>query len=77
MIETLLSLLWAQLETLRKDTAEAERPAQEVEQALSPDSRSSSSERHRADTASPSSRTSPYYNILHMFQQCRQEVVGD
>ncbi|WVZ82031.1 hypothetical protein U9M48_029343 [Paspalum notatum var. saurae] len=67
------------LETLRKDAAEMERPAQETEaeaeEALSPDSRPSSSKRHRAGTASPSSRTSPYRNILQVFQQCRQDAV--
>lgn len=59
-----------------------ERPAREeaeaeAEEALSPDSRPSSSKRHRAGTASPSSRTSPYRNILQVFQQCRQDVVGE
>lgn len=69
------------LETLRKDAAEVERPAregaEEGEEALSPDSRPSSSKRHRAGTASPSSRSSPYRNILHVFQQCRQDAVGE
>ncbi|CAD6337287.1 unnamed protein product [Miscanthus lutarioriparius] len=69
------------LETARKDAAEMERPAREeaeaeAEEALSPDSRPSSSKRHRAGTASPSSRSSPYRNILQVFQQCRQDVVG-
>ncbi|XP_066375422.1 uncharacterized protein [Miscanthus floridulus] len=66
------------LEALRKDAAEMERPArEEAEEELSPDSRPSSSKRHRAGTASPSSRTSPYRNILQVFQQCRQDVVGE
>ncbi|KAF8660869.1 hypothetical protein HU200_057459 [Digitaria exilis] len=68
------------LETIRKDAAETERPPREEEEAeevvLSPDSRPSSSKRHRAGTASPSSR-SPYRNILQVFQQCRQDVVGE
>lgn len=67
------------LETLRKDAAEAERPPREdaeAEGVVSPDSRPSSSKRHRAGTASPSSR-SPYRNILQVFQQCRQDVVGE
>ncbi|CAL5037425.1 unnamed protein product [Urochloa decumbens] len=67
------------LETLRKDAAEMERPPQEdAEEVVSPDSRPSSSKRHRAGTASPSSsRSSPYRNILQVFQQCRQDVVGE
>nr|CAB3469930.1 unnamed protein product [Digitaria exilis] len=69
------------LETIRKDAAETERPPREEAEAaeevvLSPDSRPSSSKRHRAGTASPSSR-SPYRNILQVFQQCRQDVVGE
>ncbi|KAJ1258518.1 hypothetical protein BS78_10G081500 [Paspalum vaginatum] len=63
------------LETLRKDAAEMREA--EAEEALSPDSRPSSSKRHRAGTASPSSRTSPYRNILQVFQQCRQDVAGE
>lgn len=68
------------LETLRKDAAETERPPREdaeAEEVMSPDSRPSSSKRHRAGTASPSSRSSPYRNILQVFQQCRQDVVGE
>jgi hypothetical protein len=71
------------LETLRKDAAEGERPPREDAEAeaegvvVSPDSRPSSSKRHRAGTASPSSRSSPYRNILQVFQQCRQDVVGE
>ncbi|CAL5051716.1 unnamed protein product [Urochloa decumbens] len=71
------------LETLRKDAAEMERPPPEdaeaeAEGVVSPDSRPSSSKRHRAGTASPSSsRSSPYRNILQVFQQCRQDVVGE
>ncbi|KAG0513368.1 hypothetical protein BDA96_10G095900 [Sorghum bicolor] len=68
------------LETLRKDAAEMERPAREeseAEEALSPDSRPSSSKRHRAGTASPSSRSSPYRNILQVFQQCRQDAAEE
>ncbi|CAO1947739.1 unnamed protein product [Urochloa humidicola] len=70
------------LETLRKDAAEMERPPREdaeaeAEEVVSPDSRPSSSKRHRAGTASPSSRSSPYRNILQVFQQCRQDVVGE
>ncbi|KAL6606846.1 hypothetical protein ACP70R_042499 [Stipagrostis hirtigluma subsp. patula] len=63
-------------ETLRKDAEGAERPPprQEPEaDAQSPESRPSSSKRHRAGTASPSSR-SPYRNILQVFQQCKQDV---
>lgn len=66
------------LETLWKDAApEMERPAREADEALSPESRPSSSKRHRSGTASPSSRSSPYRNILHVFQQCRQDAVGE
>ncbi|CAN6198379.1 unnamed protein product [Urochloa humidicola] len=70
------------LETLRKNAAEMERPPREdaeveAEEVVSPDSRPSSSKRHRAGTASPSSRSSPYRNILQVFQQCRQDVVGE
>ncbi|RLM55758.1 protein phosphatase 1 regulatory subunit 3F-like [Panicum miliaceum] len=68
------------LETLRKDAAETERPPREdaeAEEVMSPDSRPSSSKRHRGGTASPSSRSSPYRNILQVFQQCRQDVVGE
>ena len=66
------------LETLWKDAApEMERPAREADEALSPESRPSSSKRHRSGTASPSSRSSPYRNILQVFQQCRQDVVGE
>jgi len=68
------------LETRRKDAAETERPPREgaeAEEVMSPDSRPSSSKRHRAGTASPSSRSSPYRNILQVFQQCRQDVVGE
>ncbi|TVU04308.1 hypothetical protein EJB05_50124 [Eragrostis curvula] len=68
------------METIRKDAAETERPPQEEEEpepeVLSPDSRPSSSKRHRAGTASPSSK-SPYRNILQVFQQCRQDGVGE
>uniref|UniRef100_A0A0A9ED22 Uncharacterized protein n=1 Tax=Arundo donax TaxID=35708 RepID=A0A0A9ED22_ARUDO len=54
-------------ETLREE------PEAELQ---SPDSRPSSSKRPRAGTASPSSR-SPYRNILQVFQECRQDVVGE
>ena len=66
------------LEAMRKDAAEAERPPREESEAelQSPDSRPSSSKRHRAGTASPSPR-SPYRNILQVFQQCRQDVVEE
>ncbi|XP_062227541.1 uncharacterized protein LOC133925807 isoform X2 [Phragmites australis] len=65
------------LETLRKDAAETERPPGEEPEAelQSPGSRPSSSKRPRAGTASPSSGR-PCRNILQVFQQCRQDVVG-
>ncbi|GJN00613.1 hypothetical protein PR202_ga17808 [Eleusine coracana subsp. coracana] len=65
------------METIRKDAERPPPPQEEPEpEVLSPDSRPSSSKRHRAGTASPSSR-SPYRNILQVFQQCRQDLVGE
>lgn len=65
------------LETLRKDAgAEQQQLLREAEaEALSPDSRPSSSKRRRAGTGSPPSSRSPYRNILQVFQQCKQDVV--
>lgn len=64
------------VETIRKDAERPPLPPPPQEEAdpevMSPDSRPSSSKRHRAGTASPSSR-SPYRNILQVFQQCRQD----
>ncbi|KAL5224462.1 hypothetical protein ABZP36_011101 [Zizania latifolia] len=57
------------LEALRKDAA-----AQPLPEAQSPESRPSSSKRQRAGTASPPPSRSPYRNILHVFQQCKQDV---
>lgn len=62
------------LEALRKQEEEdAEQPPGEPKAAPSPDSRPSSSKRHRAGTASPSSM-SPYRNMMQVFQQCRQDA---
>ena len=66
------------MEILRKEQEEEEEDAErlpgEAEAAPSPDSRPSSSKRLRAGTASPSSRGSPYRNMMQVFQQCRQDV---
>lgn len=64
------------LETLRKEEEQdAERLPGEPEAAPSPDSRPSSSKRHRAGTASPSSSSrSPYRSMMQVFQECKQDV---
>ncbi|KAG8094217.1 hypothetical protein GUJ93_ZPchr0012g22237 [Zizania palustris] len=60
------------LEALRKEAAQP-LPLPEPE-PQSPESRPSSSKRQRAGTASPPPSRSPYRNILHVFQQCKQDV---
>jgi hypothetical protein len=66
------------METIRKDTERPPPPQEEPEpEVVSPDSRPSSSKRHRAGAASPPPSRSPYHNILQVFQQCRQDVVGE